>query len=258
MGRSQRHMILQQGYNAAAAALDEGVVAPGLLLQVDDPDVQANPGQYSEAGVVVPIGAPGGPLDGSTLTGPVPNGAGGGPDPEPPEDPFGIVSILPAEFPAGYPDTGATVAGAGFEDGAVVVFGGADMDTDFISDNQLNFTLPSSTAAAGPVAVTVRNPGGEVTAEVTFNFIEEPAQRQGLTGPQGIVSVSRRNGKLVILVDDPSRILPGLIVTIEATGNTSVNGEYKVLSVDGNEVTIDNDFDLANPIEGKGRLLFQS
>jgi hypothetical protein len=95
----------------------------------------------------------------------------------PPEDPFLITSILPDEFPAGYPDTGGTVRGSGFEDGAVIVFGGADQATDFISDIQLNFTLPSSTSAEGPVQVSVRNPGGELTGEVTFTFIAPTRSR---------------------------------------------------------------------------------
>jgi hypothetical protein len=261
-------MILEQGYNAAAASLDQGVVAPGLLLQVEGVTregeyggpLTGSTGLYAVDGVEVPYGSPGGPLGGSSLTGPVPDG-GGGTDPDPgPEVPdFGILLINPNEFPAGYPSTGATVSGAGFQDGAVVVFDGADMATDFISDNQLNFMLPSEGASVGTVPVVVRNPGGELTAEESFTFIDDPmAARQVSEGPLGIVSIYRRNGKLVITVADPIRVLPGTIITIEASGSSSVNGQYEVEEVNGNEVVVDSDFQLEKPIEGKGRLISQS
>jgi hypothetical protein len=169
-------MIEEQGANANGNAIDEGAVAEGLLSQVEV-EPEGNTIAVRAAGdIEVPHGEPGGPLSGSSLTGAVPadvDGGGGGTDPDLPE--FAIVSINPDEFPAGYPDTGGTVSGVGFEDGAVIVFGGADMATDFISDNQLNFTLPSSTSAEGPVQVAVRNPGGELTAERTFTFVAPAA-----------------------------------------------------------------------------------
>jgi hypothetical protein len=81
MSRSQMHRVRFENYAANCSALAEGAIAPGYLRQM--------PGPY-----VVPMGPAGGPLQGSSLSGPVPAsfptpkdvliagiilGAGGGP-----------------------------------------------------------------------------------------------------------------------------------------------------------------------------------
>jgi hypothetical protein len=81
MSRSQMHRVRFENYAADCKAVAEGAIAPGYARQM--------PGPY-----VVPMGAAGGPLQGSSLSGPVPAsfptpkdvliagiilGAGGGP-----------------------------------------------------------------------------------------------------------------------------------------------------------------------------------
>lgn len=264
MGRSQRHMILEQGANAASASLDEGVVAPGLLLQVDDPaDIVMDGHQIvltEISGIDVPIGSPGGPLDGSTLTGPVPNG-GGDVDPPPP-DPFGIISINPASMVAGMPDLTATITGAGFEDGAVIVFGGVDQVTEFLSDNQVRFLVDSSEQPAGSVAISVRNPGGEVTADFMYEFTvaapgstSQPPPRVFPFGPFDISAIAGDGVNMSITLPAGSDVRYGDYVTIEASGNSSINAAYTVIGVTGDRVVrVQSTVELPSPIENRGRL----
>ena len=177
MGRSQRHMILEQGAPANGEAITEGQPAPAFISQATE--VQARGGPLSGSTTVdlenleVVVGPPGGPLQGSTVSSAVPSDLDNTTPPE--EEEFHIVGFNPNDIPAGYPDLSVEVLGQGFTDSAVVNFDGTDMATEFLSEQRLRFLCPSSTAVVGPVPVTVSQ-GGYVTAVVEFNFIEEPAK----------------------------------------------------------------------------------
>ena len=182
MGRSQRHMILEQNAPANGEAIAEGQPAPGFIEQAHEGAVV----EYERGGplagsttvnvenIEVTYGSPGGPLAGSSTSSAVPEGMGSGPPPEP-EEHVRIVGFNPEAIPAGYPDMTVVCLGQGFIDGAVVVFDGTEMDTEFLSDNQLRFLCPSSSAAVGYVSVTVRQ-GADETMPVDFQFIEEPVK----------------------------------------------------------------------------------
>ena len=43
-------------------------------------------------------------------------------------------------------------------------------------------------------------------------------------------------------------------VRVEATGNTNINGDYEVLTVDGTTLIVDNGYTLQSPIVNKGRV----
>jgi len=184
MGRSQRHMILEQNAPANGEAIAEGQPAPGFIEQAHEGAVV----EYERGGplagsttvdvsnIEVTYGSPGGPLAGSTTSSAVPEGMGSGPGPGPePGEEFRIVGFNPDDIPAGYPDMTVEVLGQGFVDGAVVVFDGTDMDTEFLSDNRLRFLCPSSTASVSSVPVIVRQ-GADETEPVYFYFPEEPAK----------------------------------------------------------------------------------
>ena len=73
-------------------------------------------------------------------------------------------------------------------------------------------------------------------------------------GPITIDLIDDHPDGISAALTDASEVRIGDTVTIEATGNTSVNGDYTVLMVDGNVVVIDNEIVLSAPIEAKGRL----
>lgn len=78
MTRSQRHRVLYENYAANGSALAQGVIAPGYRKQM--------PGPYT-----VPIGPPGGPLQNSSLSGPVPASF---PQPKERSFPLGPISLV--------------------------------------------------------------------------------------------------------------------------------------------------------------------
>ena len=176
MGRSQRHMVVEQGAPASGEAGAQGELAPALMQQIVPQDPVALGAEMKlvgrEAGsstVVVPLGPPGGPLQGSTMTGAIPESYQV-PPPEP-DATFRITGLAPFEMAAGTPDMNVMVQGIGFEDGAVVTFDGVDMATTFTSATQVDFTAPISTAPEGNLPVGVRNPGGALTETVPFSVL---------------------------------------------------------------------------------------
>lgn len=82
--------------------------------------------------------------------------------------PLGVGSVTPSE---GSSAGGTTVKirGSGFQDGAVVKFGDAELITQFIDENTLQVTTPS--LPAGAVRVTIVNPDGEeYSLDAGFKF----------------------------------------------------------------------------------------
>lgn len=255
MGRSQRHMIVEQGANAAGASLDEGVVAPGLLMQVDG-DVQ----KVGGGPVEVPTGAPGGPLQGSTLTGAIPSDVAPptppqpepGPDPEPGMEPV-LDSLDPAFAVIGSDDVTMHCHGRNFTETSVIVFNGGEENTVFVSDTEVT-TIVKPSLAGTPVSVPVLVRQGTVDSNaVNFNFeVDEELPPERDVGPFDITSIADHPNGLAITLAS-GEVLDGDTVLIEATGNTSVNGQYEVSIVDG-VIVVFNEMELAAPIEAKGRL----
>ena len=187
MGRSQRHLILEQGAPSNGEAIAEGQPAPAFVAQASEVEVVYETGGPLAGSTTVDVstlevtyGPEGGPLAGSSISSAVP-GEGGGGEPEPEPGDFRILGFSPDDVPAGYPDLSVDVLGQGFEDGAIIVWGGEDQVTEFVSETRLRFLCNVSGAVVGDVAVTVRNPGGETTEEATYTFTEpaadEPASR---------------------------------------------------------------------------------
>jgi IPT/TIG domain len=269
---SQRHKI--ENYNTASngEVHAQGVVAESVAAQVDPESYNVllrAPGKATEVpegGFVVPEGPPGGPLQGSSMSGAIPDSVQPTP-PEPDEGQPVLDSIDPSSANIGDPDLTMNVNGSKFVDGSVIVFNGGDEETTFISDSQLSTIIKPSTATTpGSYGVNVRNPDGQYAPlEQTFTFIEAVAPegaRGGRALPIGPFTISliedHEDGIRLDLAEGDVRV--GDTVLIEATGNTSVNGDYtvlallKVLGQSGLSIVVDNDLVLLNSIEAKGRL----
>lgn len=170
MSRSQRHRVLFENYSVMGLGVAEGAIAPAYTLQLS----------------AVPVGPPGGPLQGSSLSGPVP-------------------ATLPQ------PRLEHPVLAAG------VILG----------------------AGGGPL----EPPAQTTSTERTFPI-----------GPVSLTSVDDDPQGIAYTVPDGTDIQVGDVVVIEATGNSATNGIFTVLSVNGDVVVVDNTYELAAPIEAKGRL----
>jgi hypothetical protein len=113
--------------------------------------------------------------------------------------------------------------------------------------------LPSF-AAPKQLAITVTT-DGLVSGPAPFSIV---AARSGDARilPYGPLTITRiedhEDGLAVQLASGDVHV--GDDVLIEATGNTSVNGTYTVLAIEGSAVIIDSAYELAAPIEAKGRL----
>ena len=182
MGRSQRHMLLVQNTTANGEIIAQGEIAPLSLVQVQEPALLSTE-LHGVEDLEVPVGPPGGPLQGSTLTGavpeslvaPTPPGPELGPDPEPGLEPT-LEYITPNEAVIGSTDFTLRVIGTNFTDTSVIVFNGGDEATTVVSDTELTTGVKPSTAqVAGALPVQVRQ-GSYTTGEVDFTFTEPVAR----------------------------------------------------------------------------------
>ena len=170
MGRSQRHMVEEQGSAATGSAVNQGVVAPGLLLQATDAPASADPLEVLRGieNVTVPHGPAGGPLAGSSLTGPIPSGldagGGGGTDPLPP----GIMSLSPQFMVEGTASVDVTIYGSNFVDGCVAMLGAVSLPTVFNSPTNLTATVAFPEYNPSIYMISVTNPDGQVSAAKMF------------------------------------------------------------------------------------------
>ncbi len=268
MGRSQRHMIFEQGAPANGEPVAQGQPAPTYIDQyiTEDmpPEQRKVPDLRAEGGdLIVPVGPPGGPLQGSTMAGALPADI-----PEPPEpgpEPGVIVITSPTE--------GATVPpvhdiiGTGALPNAEVQlwYGGQNPAEDepastTTADAAGNWGFTGDTPAAlGPVTWGVASGGYMATVNITVEAEGgtrrgKAAERGAPTGPLTILRIEDHDDGIQLELSDASGIPLDATVLIEATGNTNINGSYEVWSVDGNAVIVNNDYTLDTPIEGKGRL----
>lgn len=259
MGRSQRHMILEQNAPANGEAVAQGQPAPTYINQYitdETPPEQRQPPDMLAVGdtLTTPVGPAGGPLQGSTLAGAIPENLPTPPEPLPAPT---LTNISPITAIIGSADVTLVCTGTGFVQGAVVLFNNSANETTFVSDTEVSTIVePSTASGAWTVPVAVKNPDGQETGSIDFSFTEEAVTEEGET-PLGPFTITRvedhEDGLLVTLAG--GNVLQGDTVLIEATGNTSVNGSYEVLSAASPiEVVVDNDYILETPIEAKGRL----
>lgn len=189
MGRSQRHMLWEQGTTAMGEIHAEGVVAPGIAMQVDPEEIGVlKPGEplynmptssgiYTregeEPGVEVPIGEPGGPLAGSSLTGAIPESIE---RPEPPPVTVPVIDHLdPTGAAIGDADLTLHVVGDNFDEQCIILFNNGEETTVFVSSTELTTIVKPSTAeVTGAFPVAVRNAAGSMSNEVSFTFTEAP------------------------------------------------------------------------------------
>jgi len=257
---SQRHKIVEQGSAANGEVHAQGVVAPGLAMQVDPENLNVLlPKEGAEGGVTIPAGPPGGPLAGSSLTGPIPDNFE---PPEPPEpEPVQptLTSLDPATAELNTGDVTMHCIGTGFTESSVIMFAGQPEPIVFISDTDIT-TIIKTDLPWGPATLDVSVKNGYLESEVLqFVFTEAVVELEGgervfPLGPFDI-SLTTGDGELVSMtVPAGSDVQSGDTVTVEATGNTSVNGTYTVGSVIDGVVQVPSTVSLATPIENKGRL----
>jgi len=283
MGRSQRHSVIIRGTDAAGKGLAEKQPAPVYIQQF-----------LASQAFAVPVGASGGPLQGSTIAGfpptliPAPglaaardaelNAAGdfsgpgqfnisgnpiyqdlppaGGTTPPDEGTKPELNSIDPNSAMIGDPDLTMSVNGLNFVDGSVIVFNEGDETTTFVDSGQLTTVVKPSTASVpGSYPVYVRNPDGQRTdLEGTFTFLALRTAKRSF--PIGPVPISSidEHENGIALTIAEGDVQVGDKVLVEATGNTAINGDYTVVLVDGQVVVIENDTALPTPIQAKGRL----
>lgn len=268
MGRSQRHMLVEQGATATGETVAQGVVAPGLLMQAGEPETAGVSNEVRGIeDIEVPVGPPGGPLSGSTLTGAIPEAilAPEPPEPtEPPEPEPGMEPTLTAVNPntaaLGDPDVTMVCTGTNFTETSVIMFAGQPEPIVFVSDTEISTVVkPSLPWGVVTLPVAVKQ-GTYETEELDFSFTEAAAPegeagRSGRVFPLGPFTINRiedhADGLAVKLAEGD--VQAGDTVLVEATGNTDVNGSYTVLKLENGSVIIDSNFELDMPIEGKGR-----
>lgn len=174
MGRSQRHMILEQGADATGASIGQGVIAPGLLAQAEG-EVEYGDELRGIEGIEVPVGPPGGPLQGSTLTGAIPadiaEGGGGTPEPEPGMEPT-LTSLDPATAELNSPDFPLRCLGTNFTASSVIMFAGQPEPIVFVSPEEIT-TIVKPSLPWGPATLPVLvKQGTYETAALDFTFTE--------------------------------------------------------------------------------------
>ena len=178
MSRSQRHKILVENYPSDCKITAEHVISPGYLRQ---------PGPIFN----VPMGPPGGPLQGSSLAGPNPASmpdprdllrllglaaiiSGGGPVSPPEEDPE-LTSLSPNEAILGSGDILLTCHGTGFTPTSVINFAGYDEPTTFVSETAVTTGVKPS-LGWGVVSVPVFIKSGPLVSEtLQFEFTDPAA-----------------------------------------------------------------------------------
>jgi hypothetical protein len=284
MGRSQRHHLENYGTTSAGFVHAQGAIAPSILAQAGVATPEYGVLEFSQAkesggmGWIVPVGDPGGPLSGSTLSGAIPEGAPPPPNPTPPspqpgpepapgEEPT-LNSINPSSARIGSADVTMNVTGQRFTETSLIYFNGGAEQTIYYDAGKLSTVVKPSTASVpGSYPVWVQQ-GSYQTTQKMFTFTDpqisqHPTQPGGErtlpAGPFAIVDVRWDDtlGQLIFqLEDDASGFLRnGDDVLVEATGSSQVNGVYTVQNVAGPEFGIEMPSSpIAASITNKGRL----
>jgi len=294
MGRSQRHKVIIQGEDSCGKGLSEKQPALRYINQyansqaftvptgpaggplqgsttagfppvlIPPPTAQMNaelraagaftdPGQFNLSGNPIYTDLP----DPGT-------GEGG----FPPEETPVFDSMLPDTLALSDDSTPVTCYGSNFDDGSVIVWNLVPVQTTQIDDTRLTTNVDPATATEGTVPVFVRRSNGAESAPLDFTFT--PAARDGsraasvreerrsaLPLPEGPVAILKveKAGKNLLVTVGAADFQTGDVIRIEATGNSTLNGDYRVGTVKGATITIGaQGVDLLNVIEGRGRV----
>ena len=176
MARSQRHKLIEQGTTSAGETIAQGAVAPGLLLQAGEPQTVGVSGELRGVeDIEVPVGEPGGPLSGSTLTGALPTGlVPPEPGPEPEVAPT-VSSLDPATAELNSPDFPLHVHGTGFTEASVIYFAGQPEPIEFVSAQEIT-TIVKPSLPWGPATLPVYVQNGDLISNpLDFTFTEPVA-----------------------------------------------------------------------------------
>jgi hypothetical protein len=269
MGRSQRHLILEQNAPSNGEASAQGQPAPVFVMQVKgesaDPEAFSPSVLQEGSGVLqVPVGPSGGPLAGSTMSAAIPVEIEDAIDANATPS---IASLFPEEARLNDPNITMHVHGTNFTEGSVIYFANQPEPIVFISSEEITTGITLS-LPWGEVTVPVWvEYDGRKSTEMGFNFLPAaeaaPPEEEGGAlagrvdaprGPLTILRIEDHEDGIQVELSDASGLKVDGMVLIEATGNTNVNGSYEVWSIDGNTVIVNNDYTLDTPIEGKGRL----
>jgi len=179
MGRSQRHMVVEQGAPSNGEAGAEGELAPAYVQQLvtdETPperrgdaliDVQA----VGEA-LTTPTGPAGGPLQGSTMAGAIPESYDETPPPEPAAAPV-LDSLDPATAELNTGDITLRCLGSGFSGDSAIYFANNPEPIVFVSEAEVT-TIVKTDLPWGPATlpVWVQNADGQQSATINFVFTE--------------------------------------------------------------------------------------
>lgn len=280
MGRSQRHMLVVQNSTSAGEVHAQGEIAPGVVIQAgggpilpppeEDVESRAEASQRSVEDITVPGGPPGGPLQGSSMMGALPESLKPPPEPpEPGEIPPNIAGINPTTAKIQSGDVTLAIVGTGFTAESILVWNGADDTCTFVSDKKLT-TIVKTDLATVPSTCTVAVRNGDLLSnQLNFLLIEndevralsQVEERSAPVESYTIRAIDDHADGIAIMLNTPQDFQEGTLgvgkgdrVRVEATGNTSVNGEYTVLVQDGTTIIVDNNYELLAPIVNKGRV----
>ena len=266
MGRSQRHMVFVQNYPANGEAGSEGQPSPGYLMQMtpEPPNLRRSLREVAPTDiedVYVPEGPRGGPLQGSSMAGAIPEVL----VPDVPGSTAPTIGALDPETAVlGSADITMHVRGGNFTEESVIVFNGGDETTTFVSATDLTTIVkPSTASVAGAFPVQVRNADDQLSNEWLFSFTENgtPDVHGYPLGPFAILHVKPHTdpagANYVLASADGKQVHAGDAITVEATGNSATNGNFTVTTVDvagGQTHVIVEDVEVAAQIDAKGRM----
>jgi hypothetical protein len=266
MGRSQRHLLVQQNTTSAGELHAQGEIAPTVVMQVEPAALSKTAPHATTTSVALPVGPPGGPLQGSSMSGAIPLAAIPPEPPEPVDEAPVLSTIAPSTSLIQVGDLEVTITGTGFTAGSVLVWNGADDTCQFVDETTLTTIVKTDMASvASEVSVAVRN-GAQASNALMFSFTEaepEPDPQQERTFPIGPFPISKLefttglNG-VVVLLDENSMFREGDTVRIEATGLPQVNGDYEIGDIDHRQDGMISFFlpniDIDAVLQGKGRV----
>lgn len=278
---SQRHKLWEQGATSAGEIHAQGVVAPGIAMQVDPQAYNVlragaplyntglelrEPPDLSE--VVVPVGEYGGPLSGSTLTGAIPEELAPPPNPIEPPDPEvttpTLESLSPASAPIQTGDITVRILGTGFAEDTVMVWNGIDDTAAYVSETEMTTVVKTDMASVPSTCTVAMRNGSNYSNTLMFELVDgtpearSASEREFPMGPFNIVSVRRDDtlGQLVYTLEGAvgDQLKNGDTVLVEATGNTAVNGTYRIENVAGPQFSVTTGTTISQLIEDKGRV----
>jgi trimeric autotransporter adhesin len=137
-----------------------------------------------------------------------------------------ISSLSPSSVTAGAASFPLTVSGSNFVNGSQIVFGGTTLATTFVNSGSLTATVNASqVATAGPISVTVFNPGGVTSAAATFTVSSAQTATPVITPPLQSSLLTATSPTLLNIITSGTNIT-GFLLYIN--GNFNVGESHTV------------------------------